>query len=252
MTSNRRLNVIRPAIFADVPDIVAAFSTRSGGRSAAPYASLNMGMSTGDDRVIVEANREAAFASLGFSIDRAAIAGQVHGTEVLTVEAAGLYPGYDGLVSVTPGVLLCISAADCAAILLADAGAGVVGACHAGWRGAVGGVIENTLTRMDEMGAERERVLSYVSPCIGRSAFEVGQEVAERFPAEHVVRVEGSDRPFVDLKAHIAFRLREAGIENRHLEISPHCTFTEVDRFYSHRKERGQTGRMMGMIGILS
>ena len=241
---------LRPAIFDDWPDIVAGFSTRHGGGSDVPYASLNLSLSTDDDEAQVCDNRRRLFGALGFSTDQLALAGQVHGAAVKEVVEAGVYRGYDAMVTQRPGVLLCISAADCAAVLLADAEARVVGACHAGWRGTVARVVVGTVAAMRWLGAEPSRLRAYVSPCLSAEHFEVGPEVARQFEAAFVRRWPGKAKPHVDMKAAIAAQLAEAGVAPERVEVAPHCTVAEVDTFFSHRAEKGRTGRMMGFIGM--
>lgn len=244
------LTTIEPEIFKALPGIVAGFSTRHGGRSAAPYDSLNLGLSTGDAQESVLENRGRLFESLGFRPDQIAVAGQVHGARVKEVTEPGLFPGFDGMVSQKPGILLCISAADCAAVLLVDPEAKIVGACHSGWRGTVARISERTIREMERLGARPERVLAYVSPCISAERFEVGPEVAEQFDDRFVVRQSDAPRPFVDLKGAIRAQLMEVGVEPGSIEVSPHCTFSETDAFFSYRAESGTTGRMMGFIGM--
>lgn len=241
---------IQPDIFAEEAHIVAGFSTRTGGVSGPPYDSLNLGLSTADNSADVHQNRKRIFESAGFSVDQLAITGQVHGTDVLEVDAPGLYVGYDGMVTRTPNLLLCLSAADCASVLIADPVARVLGACHAGWRGTVGRITSNTVKKMLACGAQTERLRAYVSPCISADKFEVGPEVARQFDAAFVCDVPGKTKPHVDLKKALQFQLIEAGIAPDAIEVSPHCTFTETDRFFSHRAEHGKTGRLMGFIGF--
>jgi YfiH family protein len=241
-------NVIHPSIFPY--PISAGFSTREGGVSAGPYAALNLGLSTADDPANVAQNRGIMAARFGRTNLDLAIAGQVHGSDVLEVHSPGLYSGYDGLVTGTPGLLLSISAADCAAILLADPEARVVGACHAGWRGHVGGVAKNTIDAMLRMGAERGRILAYVSPCISVAHFEVGEEVAEQFDDSFVLRRPEWPRPHVDLSSSIRHLLVKEGLSQAHVEVSGACTFAEPEHFFSHRAQNGITGRMMGMICV--
>ena len=241
--------LLRSALLATLPGIAAGFSTRAGGTSAGPYGSLNLGRSTDDDPDAVAENRRRFFAALGFTPEDAAIAGQVHGTRVQRVTEGGLYLGTDGLATATPGVLLCITAADCAAVLLADAEARVVGACHAGWRGAVGRIVADTVKAMQQLGADPARMRAYVGPCIGAEAFEVGPEVAAQFdPA--FVQDGPRGRPHVDLKGALRAQLVEAGLAEDALDVSPCCTVTESERFFSHRASGGVTGRMMGAIGM--
>ncbi|MFQ5570168.1 MAG: peptidoglycan editing factor PgeF [Rhodothermales bacterium] len=241
---------LQPALFDGLPGIVAGFSTRLGGDSVAPYDSLNLSLSTGDDATRVQENRHRLFEAVGFSIDQLALAGQVHGAQVQVVAGPGRFPGTDGLVTQAPGVLLCISAADCAAVLLADAEGCVVGACHAGWRGAAARIVVRTVAALERLGADAARLRVYISPCISMKNFEVGPEVAARFDPVFVQANPGSVNPHVDLKAVITAQLEETGVAPAHIEVSPHCTFAETDTFFSHRAENGRTGRMMGFIGM--
>lgn len=243
------LTILRPGVFEDVPGVVAGFSTRHGGASATPFGSLNLGLSTGDAPEQVQENRRRLFAPLGFAADQLAIAGQVHGDRVKRIEAAGLFPGYDALVTDRPGVALCITAADCAVILLADAAAGVVGACHSGWRGTVARITEKTVEAMAALGAAPSRLRAYIGPCISAEHFEVGPEVAAQFDDAFVRRWPGREKPHVDLKAVLVDQLRRAGVPEAAVEASDRCTFAETDTFFSYRAEAGRTGRMMGFIG---
>ncbi len=240
--------IVRPRTLDGLPGIQAGFSTRRGGVSAAPYDGLNLGRSTDDAPESVDENRRRFFAAFGAAPEQAAIAGQVHSADVLRVDVGGLYRGVDGLVTRTPGVLLCITAADCASVLLADPVARVVGACHAGWRGAVGGIAEETLSQMAALGADVARVVAYVGPCISPAAFEVGPEVAVHFDAANV-RAGAGDRAFVDLPGEIRLRLLRAGVAESAIETDGACTALDPgQRFFSHRASGGRTGRMMGAI----
>ncbi len=237
-----------PESFAKLEAVTAGFSQRRGGVSEAPYRSLNLGLSTGDEDERVLENRRRLFASLGVDTDRLAVAGQVHGSDVLVVSEPGQYPGYDGLVTTASNVVLCMTSADCAVVLLADPSAGVVAACHSGWRGTLEDVAGKTVRRMLECGADPKRLRAYVSPCICVEHFEVGDEVANRFRPEYVARHADWPRPHVDLKAAIGDQLARAGLAEDAIEISHHCSFEETDTFYSYRAEHGTTGRMMGFI----
>lgn len=243
-------SVFRPGLFDDLPGVVAGFTTRHGGVSAAPFGTLNLGLSTGDVRDHVVENRRRLVGALGFELEQLAVAGQVHGDRVRVVDGGGLYPGFDALVTDRPGVLLCITAADCAVVLLADPARGVVGACHSGWRGTVAGIAAKTVAEMAALGADPSRLRAYVSPCISAAHFEVGPEVAAQFDPAFVHRPEGGAKPHVDLKGVLVAQLRAAGLAEGAVEVSPHCTFAQTDLFFSYRAERGETGRMMGFIGM--
>lgn len=241
---------VRSSLLDGLPLVASGFPTRQGGSSATPYASLNLGLSTGDEMDAVQANRALAARDLGFDVDTMAIAGQVHGSHVQEVRSGGLVRETDGLVSATPGILLCMSAADCASVLFADPEASVVGACHAGWRGSVGGVVAQTVTAMAALGARPEKLIAWISPCIGTECFEVGEEVADQFPPQHVLRRPEWPRPHINLSASLVEQLVEAGLKAKHVEASGRCTMCETDTFFSYRGEGGTTGRMMGFIGL--
>ncbi len=243
------LDLIRPAIFADLPGITAGFSTRAGGVSEAPFDSLNLGFSTGDDEAAVRENRRRLLGALGFSVDDLATAGQVHGVHVRTVREAGHAEQTDGLVTSRRGLALGILVADCGAVLLADAKVGVVGACHAGWRGAAGGIPTETIEAMRKLGAEPARMRAWVSPCIGPADFEVGIEVAHQFDDEQVLHRPEWPKPHVDLPGAIVTQLLRTGLDRARIEVEGSSTF-DTDRFFSYRACAGTTGRMMGVIGL--
>lgn len=241
--------LLRSSLLDALPGVAAAFSQRTGGVSAEPYGSLNLGRSTQDAPEAVDENRRRFFGALGFTPEQAAIAGQVHSADVAMVDAPGLYVGTDGLVTATPGLLLCISAADCAAVLFADAEARVVGACHAGWRGCVGGIVGETVRQMEALGADGARLRAFVSPCISQAVFEVGEEVAARFDAAFVHPAQGG-KAHVDLKGQLRAQLLAAGLDAAHVDVSNDCTVLMPHAYFSHRASGGTTGRMMGVIGL--
>ncbi len=240
--------MLTPSVFTW--PVQAGFSTRSGGVSPMPYGSLNLGLSTADSNENVLQNRTLAAAHFGLTRDDMAIAGQVHGSSVLTVDTPGLFPGYDGLVTNKPGLLLSISAADCAAVLLADPISGVIGACHAGWRGHVAAVVDHTLEAMVQLGANPSRVQAYIGPCISVDRFEVGEEVAAQFGSEFVERKPEWPKPHINLTGSIRSNLIRCGVDSLTIEASEQCTMTDSDFFFSHRGQQGVTGRMMGFICI--
>ena len=225
-------------------------STRHGGVSGPPYDTLNLGRHVGDAASSVEENRRRFCAALDTDPAWLATAGQVHGSTVRVIDAPRHEPFCDGLVTTTPGLLLAIAVADCAAVLLADPDHGVVGACHAGWRGTVRRVAADTVATMSEHGAVPDQIRAYVSPCLSQEAFEVGPEVAEQFEEAVVTHPEDADRPHVDLKAALRHQLKGAGVPGDAIERSGHCTLQETDDFFSYRAADGSTGRMFGAIAL--
>ena len=219
---------IEPAL-TDVPRLVAGFTTRAFSPA--------------------EAGQDAARARLAEALGMpVASVGQVHGVAVATVRGPGHVADHDGVVTDTPGLVLSVVAADCALVLLADAEAGVVGACHSGWRGTVGGVAGETVAAMRALGARPERTVAALGPCISVDAFEVGEEVAAEFDPAVVVRRPGWPRPHVDLRADLVRQLAAAGVTA--VEASDGCTVGDNDRYFSYRAEAGTPGRMLGFVGL--
>jgi polyphenol oxidase len=225
------------------------FTTRRGGVSAAPFATLNLGGAVGDDPAKVEENWARLARATGLAFARVR---QVHGCRV--VVAAG--PGApteeaDAVVSAVPGVAACVSVADCAPILLADPRSRAVAAVHAGWRGTLAGAAAAGVRALvDRHGARPGEVRAVVGPCIGPCCFEVSPELADRFRAE-VDRTSAERRRVgsrVDLWRANELLLRAAGIARRNLEILWRCTSCDESAFFSHRRDRGATGRQVAFV----
>lgn len=241
----------QPSIFQDVPHVIAAESTRHGGVSPAPYASLNLGKSTGDEPENVAENRRRFCSALGFSPAQLAWSKQVHGTEIFLATAPGGVEGFDALITQTPGVILAVSVADCTPILVYDTRRRAAAAIHAGWRGAAGSIIEKTLQAMTyHFGTRGADCLAYIGACIDECSFEVGSEVAAQFDSPFKRLDPERNKYFVDLKKACAAQLRSCGLPEAHIEISPYSTVLHNADYFSHRKENGVTGRMMAVIGV--
>jgi purine-nucleoside/S-methyl-5'-thioadenosine phosphorylase / adenosine deaminase len=236
-----------------------AFFTRRGGVSTGLFAALNCGFGSGDDFGKVARNRALAAAELDLSPDRLVSCHQVHGTEIVTVERPWRRednPRADGMVTEVPGIALGILAADCAPVLFADPDAGVVGAAHGGWRGALAGVAEATVAAMARLGARAERIRAGIGPCIGQGSYEVGPEFERTFaeadpdsPA-FFVRAERPGRFRFDLPGYIAHRLARLGLAA--VQQSGHDTAAEEDLFFSYRRAclRGEKDYGRGLAAI--
>lgn len=233
------------------------FFGREGGVSTGIYASLNAGTGSNDDPANVLENRRRIAAAFGVERDHLMGVHQVHSSDAVFVDAPweGERPRADALVTTTPSLAISILTADCTPILFADLEAKVIGAAHAGWRGAIGGVIENTLALMEHHGAERTRIAAAIGPCIHQSSYEVGPE----FEAEFVVAnpdfaqffVPGAgDRFHFDLPGFCASRLAAAGVTQ--IEALPLDTYAESKRLHSHRRsvheKAGDYGRNCSVI----
>lgn len=243
--------VIRPAVFDAFPEIVAGMSTRHGGVSPIPYASLNLDNRGPDDDSNREENRKRFCAELGFGAGALVRSLQIHDTQILQAEKPGLYDGYDAFVTNQPGLLLAVSVADCTPILIFDKKQKAIGAVHAGWKGTVGGIVSKTLEKMKELyGTTGDNCVAYIGPCIDECSFEVGEEVAERFEHSFKHWDEQRQKFFVDLKKANAAQLESFGVPASNIEISPYSTVNHNDMFFSYRKEQGVTGRLLAVIGL--
>lgn len=242
--------MIKPSIWNRWPHIVGGFSTRrfepSDGNALSSFDMAANGQAEGRN---LTPNRRRWLTEFRIDQDRLATGRQVHGTHVELADEPGVYDATDGLVSTTPGLALGIMVADCAAVLMADPVNNVIAAVHAGWRGASDGILDRAVQLMGQVGARSDQIRVYVSPCISTERFEVGEEVAGRFPSGYV-DYEHYTKPHVDLKGFIAYRLQQCGVAGEHMEISPHCTYEDDERFYSYRRDRDASGRMMGMIAL--
>ncbi|HEX6142476.1 MAG TPA: peptidoglycan editing factor PgeF [Geminicoccaceae bacterium] len=231
------------------------FFTRRGGVSGAPFDSLNCGFSSGDDPDRVRRNRARALDALGLAPSSLATGRQVHGRDVIVANApAPDRPARaaDALVTDRPGITLGTLGADCAPVLFADPEAGVIGAAHAGWRGALAGVVEATVEAMIGLGAAPDRIQAAVGPCIAWSSYEVGPDLeAEVLAADpgsgsHFERLPDGDRLRFDLKGYVLRRLARAGV-GRTMALAED-TLAEPDRFFSSRRTRRAGGERFGLL----
>ncbi len=235
--------MLQSALLADLDGIRHAFFTRAGGVSNGVYASLNGGTGSSDAPDKVAENRARMAATLGVSADRLLTAYQIHSPDVVVVDAPWTpdkRPRVDAIVTKTPRLAVGVSTADCGPLLFADAEAGVIGAAHAGWRGALTGVIEATLTAMETLGAKRARISAALGPTISLRNYEVGPEFVARFTADNAENrrfFASSDKPdhaTFDLPGYIAARIERAGIGA--FEDLALCTYAEPERFFSYRR----------------
>jgi YfiH family protein len=245
--------------FNDIEFVRHAFFTRQGGVSEGIYASLNCGLGSGDSADSVRENRKRAMASLDLDASALSTMYQVHGKTVVTLDAPlppGARPQADALVTRTPGVALGVLAADCAPVLFCDPVARTIGAAHAGWKGAIGGVLEATLDAMAKLGARPAAIKAGIGPCIAQRSYEVGPE----FPAPFLAEDEAHARFFApsrkdghwmfDLRGFVGERLARAGCGE--IFALPNDTCAEADRFFSYRRacRRGEKDYGRGLSAI--
>ena len=221
--------------------VTHGFFGRRGGVSNGQYSSLNVGRGSDDDPQNVSENRRRVAAALGTSRDNLLSLYQIHSHDVMIVDSGWDYdhrPKADGLVTQHPGLAISALAADCGPVLFCDPNARVIGACHAGWRGAVAGVTDSTVDAMESCGAQRENIRAVLGPCISAPNYEVGQGFKDTVleqdaKAESCFHTPKDGVPHFDLKAYILMRLAKAGLQ--HAAALPDCTYAAPDAYYSYR-----------------
>jgi polyphenol oxidase len=234
------------------------FFTRKGGASSGIFAGLNCGTGSSDQTDIVAINRLRAAAAMGLGPEALVTMHQVHSARAVPVTGPlTIRPEADALVTATPGILLAVLTADCQPVLFHDPRAGVIGAAHAGWRGAVDGILEATVEAMEALGAKRSQITAVIGPTISQAAYEVGPEFFDRFHSEDAENARffangSGERLHFDLPGYGLHRLRSAGVGQA--EWIGHCTYLEPERFYSFRRttHKGEVdyGRLISTIRL--
>lgn len=234
------------------------FFTRKGGASSGIFQGLNCGTGSSDLAEVVGINRARVAAAMGATPDAVQGAHQVHSPDVVIVtEPLQDRPRADALVTAVPGLILSVLTADCQPVLFADPQAGVIGAAHAGWKGARDGVLEATVQAMVSLGARPASIRAVIGPSISQAAYEVGPEFVESFIDEDPENARffangQGDRALFDLPAFGLSRLRAAGVG--HAEWTRHCTYSDPDRFYSYRRtthlKEADYGRLISVIRL--
>lgn len=234
------------------------FFTRKGGASSGIFRGLNCGPGSSDISEVVAINRARVSAAMGAQAGYLMTLHQIHSADVVTVDAPfETRPKADAMVTATPGIVLGVLTADCQPVLFADAKAGVIGAAHAGWRGAKDGVLGATITAMEALGASRANISAVIGPTISQPAYEVGPEFIEGFLADDpqnarfFIKASG-DRFLFDLPAFGLHHLRAAGVGRA--EWTRHCTYNDPERFYSYRRTthagEADYGRLISVIRL--
>ena len=245
---------------AALPGIRHAFFTREGGVSDGVYATLNGGIGSKDARANVDENRGRMASALGVTPERLLSCYQIHSPEVVVAREPWSYetrPRADAIVTREPGLAIGVSTADCGPVLFADTQAKVIGAAHAGWRGALGGVLEATVAAMEKLGAARSRIVAASGPMISQPNYEVGADLVERFLAADPdnARFFAPARPghsMFDLPGYVTARLRRLGLAG--VSDLALCTYADPARFFSYRRttHRGEPdyGRHVNAIAL--
>ena len=249
----------RSDLLSRINGVRHGFSTRQGGTSKGPFAGLNVGRDLGDDPAAVHCNRRELAADLGLSVDTPLIeVDQVHGSRVVVFTAAGgPTERADGLIATRPRLAVGVRTADCAPVLIADVQGRAVAAVHAGWRSATGGIVAEAVRLLEELGIPPADLSFAIGPTIGPDAFQVGPEVVDAArvalggddpPARRDPSSE--DRWLVDLRGLVTEQIRRLGVADDRIDRVGGCTADDADLYFSHRRDRGRTGRHLSVIAI--
>ncbi|TAK65006.1 MAG: peptidoglycan editing factor PgeF [Bacteroidetes bacterium] len=248
-SSQSELTILYSKILQQFPNVRFGFSTKKGGVSRIPYG-LNLSYMVGDDPNFVDQNRERFFGKLGISLDLLAVPKQFHGDFIKIVSTPGVYDLCDALITATPSVYLCVTTADCLPIFLYDPITPAVATVHAGWRGTKLKIVEKTIKKMiKEFNTNPAELRVFIGPGSGVCCYEVGDDVARDFDQRYLVRY-STKKPHLNMKLYTKIQLIDAGVKDKNIEMSEYCTICTPSLFYSFRRERLNSGRMMGVIGM--
>jgi YfiH family protein len=240
--------IIRPTIFDQFPELIAAQSTRLGGVSPLPYG-LNLSSHVGDDPKNVEENRRRFHDAMGIPAGAKFVyQNQIHSANISQVSGdEGIVKESDALITPEPHVFLAVSIADCTPVLLYDPAAKLIAAVHAGWRGTEQLITYSVVRKLISLGSKPENIYAFIGASASGANYEVGSEVATRFEKEHYTELPNG-KCLLDIKKANRDQLLIAGVLSDHIEINPRCTITDPD-LHSYRRDGKQSGRMLAVIG---
>ena len=250
------------------PELFHCVTTRAGGVSPEPFSSLNLGNNTGDSEAHVQSNYELLSRALGFDLQTVVSSHQVHGTEIAVINkapartrpfpAAHVLDGYDGFITAVPNIPLLVRVADCVPVILYEPDRKVLAVIHAGWKGTAGGIAAKAAGLMaHHYQCDMKKILAGIGPSIGPCCYEVRQDVAECFQRtvgnKRFLMPEADENLFsLDLQEANRMQLIESGLAPDHIELSWLCTACNSNLFFSHRGEKGKTGRFALVAGLRS
>lgn len=245
----KNIPLIRSNLVSRYPIVKMAMSTRRGGFSSDPFG-MNTSYSVGDVKECVDRNRELFFREVGIDVERVAIPRQVHSAEVKRIDSPGVYPDTDGLITNQKNLYLTVTIADCVSVFLYDRENYCIGLIHAGWRGTSKEIVANAIRKMNsEFGSRLDHIDAFIGPAAGVCCYEVGQEVSRLFSGD-VIRTERM-KTYLNVKEANKIQLISVGVSENNIEVHPDCTICQKEVFHSYRRDGKQSGRMMGVLGIM-
>jgi YfiH family protein len=230
---------LKSPLLAKIPNISHAFTTRQGGVSKGIFSTLNAAMEKGDNPADVLENRRRIAEHLGESLDQLITLRQTHSNKVIVATEAWLHenrPERDALITCSKNLIIGIITADCVPVLLADADAGIIAAVHAGWKGATTNIIQNTIQAMKDLGANTNKIIAAIGPCIWQNSYEVAQDFYEKLPNDQVFFKSSSNENhwMFDLAGYVEQQLQLSGVAQ--ICPSPADTYTQENLFFSNRR----------------
>ncbi len=239
-----------PVIRIKAFGLMLHFTTREGGTSKPPFDTLNLGYNTGDNEDNVRMNREKLTSALGLEEGRVARAGQVHSSRVVVVNDGGIVKDCDGLITGTSNLTLVISTADCYPLVIYSPSERVLAALHAGRKGAAGGIIGEAMKILtDSFRIDTDNTLALAGPGICRECYELGEEETGPFPERFIRRAGGTAH--LDLESYCVDELIHSGLNRDNIYTSEYCTCCNRELFFSHRRDRGKTGRQWTLATMI-
>lgn len=244
------MTILQPE-YLEVPDnITLGFSTRGGGVSPAPFHSLNMSISRGDSLENVSTNRSRFLSNWGIKPSQLAQGNQISEDGLAVVSSPGVYDACDALICSTPQIFLSVLTADCAPILIWSTERDVVASVHSGWQGSEMDILGRTIDRLvEDFQVPAASLCIVIGPGLSQENFEVGPEFSTKFPQDYLQEF-GEDRYKFDNNRYLGDKAIACGVPGSQIEILNYCTCADEALFFSHRRDRNTTGRMMSIIGI--
>jgi YfiH family protein len=238
-------------IFDHYPELFCIFSTRIGGFSKNEYSTMNMGLTSGDKIDIVNKNRKHLFKMLKVEEEKLAISKQIHSAFVKKVTKPGVYTDTDALFTNRQDFLLSVQTADCLPVFMYDPNKKVIAAIHAGWQGSLRGIVSETLALViKEYAIHPNNLKIAIGPGIQGTCFELREDVFSQFPNQFLKMHENKETKYLDLQSFIKSQLVRCGVIENNIYIDTTCTHCDDKRFYSYRRNKNKSGRMIGIIGF--
>jgi len=238
-------------IFDSFPEIFCAFSTRIGGFSKNQYSTMNMGLTSGDNIDTVRKNRKQWFSTLDINENKLAIPKQIHSAFVKRVNKAGIYDDTDGLYTDNQELILSVQTADCLPIFLFEPENKIIAIVHAGWQGTVKGIILKILEKLEnDFKIHANQMKVAIGPGIQSSCFELREDVYSKFPPEYLYEHDDTEKKYLDLQLFVKNQFISSGIIENNIFVDSTCTHCENQKYYSYRRDKNHSGRMMGIISF--